>query len=178
MGLLYTKIAELFKTKHKILMIGLDGVGKTTILHRMKTGELVETIPTIGFNVETVVCNNISLTVWDVGGGDKIRELWGQYLVESSAVIFVVNATDHERINEVREGISRVFSIEESSAGVCLLILLNKQDQPNAMNSSELTESLKLNDLKDRKWHIQPTTAITGAGILEGLEWLSKNLKN
>ena len=59
--------------------VGLDAAGKTTILYKMKLGEIVTTIPTIGFNVETVEYKNISFTVWDVGGQDKIRPLWRHY---------------------------------------------------------------------------------------------------
>jgi len=54
-------------------MVGLDAAGKTTILYKLKLGEIVTTIPTIGFNVETVEYKNISFTVWDVGGQDKVR---------------------------------------------------------------------------------------------------------
>ena len=64
------------KEERRILMVGLDAAGKTTILYKLKLGEVVTTIPTIGFNVETVEYKNISFTVWDVGGQDKIRTLW------------------------------------------------------------------------------------------------------
>ena len=67
------------KKDMRILMVGLDAAGKTTILYKLKLGEVVTTIPTIGFNVETVEYKNISFTVWDVGGQDKIRNLWRHY---------------------------------------------------------------------------------------------------
>jgi len=67
------------KKEMRILMVGLDAAGKTTILYKLKLGEVVTTIPTIGFNVETVEYKNISFTVWDVGGQDKIRPLWRHY---------------------------------------------------------------------------------------------------
>eukprot|EP00834_Sanchytrium_tribonematis_P006089 NODE_418_length_7796_cov_0.461868.p10 type:complete len:101 gc:universal NODE_418_length_7796_cov_0.461868:871-569(-) len=78
MGLSFSKLFEgLFgKKEMRILMVGLDAAGKTTILYKLKLGEIVTTIPTIGFNVETVEYKNISFTVWDVGGQDKIRPLW------------------------------------------------------------------------------------------------------
>ncbi|EFA80854.1 ADP-ribosylation factor-related protein [Heterostelium album PN500] len=178
MGLLFTKIAELFdpKTNHRILMIGLDGAGKTTLLYRLKVGEVVTTIPTIGFNVETIEYKNINFNVWDVGGQYKIRTLWRHYYQNSTAIIFVIDATDYERVSEVQEEIAKLTT-EESLSGTTLLLFLNKQDQPNAMNSAQLIEQLRLNDIKDRKWYIQPTTATTGAGIFEGLDWLSKSLK-
>lgn len=60
----------------RILMIGLDNAGKTTLLYKMRLGEVQNTIPTIGFNVETVEYKNLTLTVWDIGGQEKIRQLW------------------------------------------------------------------------------------------------------
>ena len=73
------------KQEMRILMVGLDAAGKTTILYKLKLGEVVTTIPTIGFNVETVEYKNISFTVWDVGGQDKIRPLWRHYYQNTQA---------------------------------------------------------------------------------------------
>ena len=67
--------------------VGLDAAGKTTILYKLKLGEVVTTIPTIGFNVETVEYKNISFTVWDVGGQDKIRPLWRHYFQNTQVSI-------------------------------------------------------------------------------------------
>ena len=76
-----------------IFKVGLDAAGKTTILYKLKLGEVVTTIPTIGFNVETVEYKNISFTVWDVGGQDKIRPLWRHYYQNTQGIIFVVDST-------------------------------------------------------------------------------------
>merc|ERR1712029_1002107 len=70
----------------RILMVGLDAAGKTTILYKLKLGEVVNTIPTIGFNVETVEYKNISFNVWDVGGQDKIRLLWRHYYTNTQGL--------------------------------------------------------------------------------------------
>jgi ADP-ribosylation factor protein 1 len=82
MGLTFTKLfSRLFAKKEmRILMVGLDAAGKTTILYKLKLGEIVTTIPTIGFNVETVEYKNISFTVWDVGGQDKVWRLYALHL--------------------------------------------------------------------------------------------------
>ncbi|EFA75565.1 hypothetical protein PPL_11070 [Heterostelium album PN500] len=171
MGLLYTKIVELYQPKHNILMLGLDGAGKyLLILFYFKTKTtIVFNIEILGevnilFTtcVETVEYKNLSFTSWDIGGQKKVCDLWRHYFYNTSAVVFVLDATDHERINDVQEAISSLIS-EESLMGVSLLILLNKQDKPNAMNPEQLIETLNLNDIKDRKWYVQPTTAITGA---------------
>lgn len=81
MGSLFSKVWERFVgTKEmRILMVGPDAAGKTTILYKMKLGEVVNTVPTIGFNVETVEYKNIFFNVWDLGGQDKIRLLWRHY---------------------------------------------------------------------------------------------------
>eukprot|EP01069_Polyplicarium_translucidae_P009608 Polyplicarium_translucidae@DN3329_c1_g1_i8.p2 len=87
----------------RILMVGLDAAGKTTILYKLKLGEVVTTIPTIGFNVETVEYKNISFIVWDVGGQVKIRKLWRHYYSNSRGLIFVIDSNDRDRIDEARE---------------------------------------------------------------------------
>merc|ERR1712228_976404 len=89
------------KQEAGVLMIGLDAAGKTTILYKLKLGDVVTTIPTVGFNVETVEYKNISFTVWDVGGQDKIRPLWRHYYQNTQAVIFVVDSSDKERIDGI-----------------------------------------------------------------------------
>merc|ERR1711907_45124 len=90
-------------------MVGLDAAGKTTILYKLKLGEVVTTIPTIGFNVETVEYKNISFTVWDVGGQDKIRPLWRHYYQNTQGIIFVVDSNDRERVGEAKDELNRVM---------------------------------------------------------------------
>ncbi|XP_034559035.1 ADP-ribosylation factor 1 [Notolabrus celidotus] len=168
----------LFKMKKdmRILMVGLDAAGKTTILYKLKLGEIVTTIPTIGFNVETVEYKNISFTVWDVGGQDKIRPLWRHYFQNTQGLIFVVDSNDRERIAEAREELMRMLA-EEELRDALLLLFANKQDLPNAMSASELTDKLGLHTLRDRQWYIQATCATTGQGLCEGLDWFSTELK-
>ena len=77
-------------------MLGLDAAGKTTILYRLQLGEDVHSIPTIGFNVETVNYKNISFTIWDVGGQDRLRKLWRHYYKDNDALIFVIDSADRD----------------------------------------------------------------------------------
>ncbi|KAG5437014.1 hypothetical protein PCANB_001290 [Pneumocystis canis] len=178
MGLSISKIFQgLFgKKEMRILMVGLDAAGKTTILYKLKLGEIVTTIPTIGFNVETVEYKNISFTVWDVGGQDKIRPLWRHYFQNTQGIIFVVDSNDRERVSEAREELTRMLS-EDELRDALLLVFANKQDLPNAMNAAEITEKLSLPALRHRNWYIQATCATSGDGLYEGLDWLSCNLK-
>lgn len=114
------------KRDMRILMVGLDAAGKTTILYKLKLGEIVTTIPTIGFNVETVEYKNISFTVWDVGGQDKIRPLWRHYFQNTQGLIFVVDSNDRERVGEARDELHRMLQEDELRDAV-LLIFANKQ---------------------------------------------------
>merc|ERR1719160_428993 len=159
----------------RILMVGLDAAGKTTLLFKMKLGEVVTTIPTIGFNVETVEYQNISFTVWDIGGQDKIRKLWRHYCQGSQGLIFVIDSSDRDRIQDAREEMSKMLADEEMKDAV-LLVFANKQDLPNAMTTAEVSEKLGLQSVRDRPWFVQAACATTGDGLYEGLDWLSRTL--
>merc|ERR1712097_92081 len=110
---------------------------------KLKLGEVVTTIPTIGFNVETVEYKNISFTVWDVGGQDKIRPLWRHYFTNTQGLIFVIDSNDRERIGEAREELNRMLN-EDELRDALLLVFANKQDLPDAMSAADVTEKLNL----------------------------------
>jgi len=177
MGGFLASLFDGFGTKDmRILMIGLDAAGKTTVLYKLKLGEIVTTIPTIGFNVETVKYKNINFTVWDVGGQDKIRALWRHYYNNTEGIIFVVDSNDRERINEAALELQKVLR-EDELRDATLLVLANKQDLPNAMSVAEVTDKLGLHSLRSRQWYIQAACATSGDGLYEGLDWLSQALK-
>ncbi|KAJ1734718.1 Arf GTPase arf1 [Coemansia biformis] len=178
MGISFSSLFQgLFgKKEMRILMVGLDAAGKTTILYKLKLGEIVTTIPTIGFNVETVEYKNISFTVWDVGGQDKIRPLWRHYFQNTQGIIFVVDSNDRDRISEARDELQRMIGEDELRDAI-LLVFANKQDLPNAMTNEEIVDLLNLGTLRHRDWFIQKTCATSGDGLYEGLDWLSSNLK-
>jgi len=155
MGLTFSKLFDKLwgKKEMRILMVGLDAAGKTTILYKLKLGEIVTTIPTIGmyylwlllrslatvsdgadicvvgFNVETVEYKNIQFTVWDVGGQDKIRPLWRHYFQNTQGIIFVVDSNDRDRVVEAREELQRMLN-EDELRDALLLVFANKQDLP------------------------------------------------
>jgi len=185
MGGAFSKVwSKLFSKKEmRILMVGLDAAGKTTILFKLKLGDVVTTIPTVGFNVETVEYKNISFTVWDVGGQDKIRPLWRHYYQNTQAIIFVVDSNDRERIddsrdyeNSAKDELHRMLAEDELRDAV-LLVFANKQDLPGAMKVSDVTERLGLNKIRNRQWYIQGSSAPNGDGLYEGLDWLTQVLE-
>ncbi|CAH8503318.1 unnamed protein product [Schistosoma turkestanicum] len=172
MGKLFSK---LFGSKEmRILMLGLDAAGKTTILYRLKLGSSVSTIPTVGFNVETVTYKNVRFNVWDVGGQEKIRPLWRHYFTGSQGLIFVVDSSDRDRIEEARQELHRIATDREMQDAV-ILVFANKQDLPNVMKPNEIQERLMLARLHGHVWYVQPSIATTGEGLYEGLTWLNAN---
>ena len=164
------------KKERRILMIGLDAAGKTTMLYKLRLGEIVTTIPTIGFNVETVEYKDINFTCWDVGGPDKIRPLWRHYYQNTDAIIFVVDSNDRERMPDFREEMQKQLA-EEELRNATILIIANKQDLPNAANVDEVAEILQLDRLRNHLWAIQGAIATSGQGLYEALDWLSAALK-
>ncbi|KFO78675.1 ADP-ribosylation factor 5, partial [Cuculus canorus] len=128
-----------------------------------------------GFNVETVEYKNICFTVWDVGGQDKIRPLWRHYFQNTQGLIFVVDSNDRERVQESAEELQKMLQEDELRDAV-LLVFANKQDMPNAMAVSELTDKLGLQMLRSRTWYVQATCATQGTGLYDGLDWLSHEL--
>lgn len=165
---MFAKIAG--KQEVRILMVGLDAAGKTTILYRLKLGEVVSTIPTIGFNVETIEYKNLKFTVWDVGGQARIRPLWRHYYQNTQALIFVVDSNDRvpARIERAREELHRMLQ-EEELRDCYLLVFANKQDMPEAMTLNEVTEAMDLKSLRGRDWYVQACCAKTGEGLFDGL---------
>ncbi|KAJ1666724.1 Arf GTPase arl1 [Coemansia sp. RSA 1646] len=160
----------------RILVLGLDGAGKTTILYRMQIGEVVSTIPTIGFNVETVTYKNIKFQVWDLGGQTSIRPYWRCYYANTDAVIYVVDSSDRDRIGTSRDELASMLG-EEELRDAALLVLANKQDMKGAMSSAEVSDALGLPRLKNRQWTIFKTNALKGEGLNDAMDWLVNAIK-
>jgi len=180
MGSFLTKISELFSNfgnskTNKILMLGLDNAGKTTILYRLKLNTFINTIPTIGFNVEQVDYKNIHMLIWDTSGRTAMRKFWKHYFEQTDAIIFVIDVSDSERMEDVKEQFHSLMK-EEQLKDASLLIFANKMDLVN-IPIPKLVEELGLNEL-NRKWNIQGSIATTGEGLYLGLDWLSCDLKN
>lgn len=135
----------------------------------------MSSIPTVGFNVETVEYKNINCTVWDIGGQDKIRRLWNHYYDGTHGVIFVVDSNDVDRIDKARDEIHKMIN-NEMLRDAALLVYANKQDMPNAVSAAELSDKLGLNHLRGHRWYIQPCSATAGQGLFEGLDWLTKSM--
>lgn len=177
MGILFTKLWRLFNhQEHKVIIVGLDNAGKTTILYQFSMNEVVHTSPTIGSNVEEIVVNNTHFLMWDIGGQESLRSSWNTYYTNTEFVIVVVDSTDRERISVTKEELYRMLAHEDlRKAG--LLIFANKQDVKGCMSVAEISQSLQLTSVKDHQWHIQACCALTGEGLCQGLEWMMSRLR-
>lgn len=170
-GLIWSAFKRLLGGReYRILILGLDGAGKTTILYRLQIGEVVKTIPTIGFNVETVTYKNVQFQVWDLGGQSSIRPYWRCYYTNADAIIYVVDSADKERMGISKKELTEMLN-EEELKGVPLLVFANKQDLKGiSVSATEVTENLGL-PVKDREWIVQPASALKNEGLKEGLDW-------
>lgn len=178
MGLL--TIIKKVKAKEKemrLLMVGLDNAGKTTIVKRLN-GEDISTIsPTLGFNIKTMEFRGYKLNIWDVGGQKTLRPYWRNYYEKTDGLIWAVDSADLARLGDCRAELKNLLQ-EERLMGATLLVLANKQDIPSALTLQQIEEALGLRDIAKRHWRIVACSAHTGEGLLEGFEWIVKDISS
>ncbi|XP_069093570.1 putative ADP-ribosylation factor-like protein 5C [Lissotriton helveticus] len=176
MGQLFSRLMAIFgNQEHKVIIVGLDNAGKTTILYQFLMNEVVHTSPTIGSNVEEIILKNTHFLMWDIGGQEALRSTWTTYYSNTEFVILVVDSTDRERLTVTREELYRMLAHEDLQ-NAAVLIFANKQDVKNSMSTSEISKYLTLSGIKDHPWHIQACCALTGEGLPAGLEWMKSRL--
>ncbi|KAM8905180.1 ADP-ribosylation factor-like protein 11 isoform 1-T2 [Spinachia spinachia] len=161
----------------QVVLMGLDLAGKSTLLARLLTGQVVETSPTVGFNVGSLELDKkTSLTVWDVGGQKSMRANWRYYLDDCKALVFVVDSSDPARLPEAQKVLKKVLN-EEKLRGVPLMVLANKKDLADSMTIREISNQLDLQSHDDRLWEIQACSALKGLGLLQAFMSISKLIK-
>merc|ERR1719362_940716 len=175
MGFMISRVFDKFfggaQEECGILMVGLDAAGKTTILYKLKLGEVQNTRPTIGFNVESVKYKNVLFNVWDVGGQSKLRALWRHYYKGVGGVIFVIDSADSDRFGEAQKELAGMLK-DELLKDVVVLVLANKQDLPKAASPSEVSDEMGLRTF-NQKWKVQGCCGTSGDGLFDGLDWLA-----
>ncbi|CAD5118162.1 DgyrCDS6895 [Dimorphilus gyrociliatus] len=159
----------------RILLLGLDNAGKTTLLKKLASEDVSHITPTHGFNIKSVSSNGFKLNVWDIGGQRKIRPYWRNYFENTDVLIYVIDSSDRKRLDETGVELRELFD-EEKLAGVPVVVYANKQDLFDAAPPDEISDSLELLSLRDRAWHIQACSALTGEGVTEGMEWAMKTV--
>ncbi|CAD7090375.1 unnamed protein product [Hermetia illucens] len=178
MGLLslLRKIRPNPEKEARILLLGLDNAGKTTLLKQLASEEVTQVTPTAGFNIKSVAAEGVKLNVWDIGGQSKIRPYWKNYFDNTDVLIYVIDCTDHTRLSETGNELMEILE-DERLKGVPLLVFANKQDVASAMSASQVAENIGLINLEGRTWQIQACTAINGTGVKEGMDWVCQNIK-
>lgn len=132
----------------------------------------------VGFNVETVTpAPGINFTVWDIGGQHQIRSLYAHYYDKTDGLLFVVDSADRDRIQEARDELFGIIN-HSHMLSIPIVVLANKMDLPTAMKPSELIEQLNLHSISRQRWFVQSACALTGDGIIEGMQQLSNMIKD
>jgi small GTP-binding protein len=193
-----------FVPERRVLLLGLQASGKTALLECMKvhittkhkqvsslslgsehsdkpgisSSKLAALTPTVGLNVARLPTGRERLLVWDLGGAEGLRPIWARYVSEAEALVWVVDSSDPENMEESRRCLHQVLATEHLSRAP-LLVYANKQDLDGAIDAVRTSLALDLlSDAELRPQCVQPSSAKTGAGVLEGLEWLVQWLRN
>lgn len=178
MGFFISKVIDFFsrsKNNFKIIILGIQNAGKTTILYRLSIGQLIKTTPTIGSNVEEISYNNVKFQAWDLGGQESMRSVWDVYFLNTDAVIYVIDSNDVDNYDESRTQFLKLLQNDNLKSAV-ILIFANKQDIITSKRVEELIQIYNLDKIKDHIWHIQSCSAETGEGLINGIKWLSDQL--
>lgn len=113
----------------------------------------------------------LTCLIQDLGGQTSIRPYWRCYYANTAAVIFVIDSTDIDRLSTASEELAAMLN-EDELKDAALLVFANKQDQPGAKGAGEISEALRLGELRDRNWSIVACSAVDGSGVDEGMDWL------
>ncbi|XP_035798641.2 ADP-ribosylation factor-like protein 13B isoform X1 [Amphiprion ocellaris] len=170
--------------KVTLVMVGLDNAGKTATVRGIQGENPQDVAPTVGFSKVDLKQGKFEVTIFDLGGGKRIRGIWKNYYSESHGVVFVVDSSDVQRIQETRETMAEVLQ-HPRIAGKPVLVLANKQDQEGALAEADIIENLSLEKLVNENkclCQIEPCSAVIGYGkkvdksIKKGLNWLLSNI--
>jgi len=170
-----TEMVSIQKSTAKLFIFGLDRAGKTTILNRINDNSFIQTTPTLNVNILQILLNNLQIVCFDVAGQKRFRESWRKFMDATNGLIFVIDSSDYQRINEAREELWRVLEFDEAQ-GLPLLILSNKVDLTSHVTLADVVKGLHLNELQNREYRLLETSALNNIGIEEGFSWISKQI--
>ncbi|XKL66306.1 hypothetical protein PGB90_009726 [Kerria lacca] len=182
MGLLDKLIGAfgLKKKEARILVLGLNNSGKSTLLNQLKNEDskiISEVVPTVGFNVEKFKNQNVGFTAFDMSGQGRYRELWENYYKDCEGIIFVIDSSDKLRLAVVKDELDLLIQHPDIVAKcIPILFLANKKDLRDGMSSIKIASSLHLERIQDKPWHICTTNALSGEGLQEGIQWLTQQI--
>ncbi|OJD30117.1 adp-ribosylation factor family protein [Diplodia corticola] len=169
--------ARLKDKEMRILMLGLDNAGKTTIVKKIMNEDVNSVSPTLGFIIKTIEYEGYKLNIWDVGGQKTLRTYWKNYFEKTDTLIWVVDSTDRERTDDCRRELKGLL-LEERLMGASLLVFKNKSDVPGSMSDDEIRQGLELDSIATHKWTIMACSGMTGQNLEEGLRWVIQDARD
>ena len=152
-------------------MLGFEAAGKASILYQMKIGKLIESIRTIDYNYKVIDYKGLNITFLDYYDHFRVK----LFYEISDGIIFVVDSNEKETFEIARDILLECLN-DERLKDAAFLIFANKQDLNGAISPNELTKILEIEKIKNRKWFVQGSSAVSGQGIKEGLNWLIDTL--
>mmetsp|Transcript_32387 Transcript_32387/g.104582 ORF Transcript_32387/g.104582 Transcript_32387/m.104582 type:complete len:191 (-) Transcript_32387:324-896(-) len=163
-------------TKARILCVGLDNSGKSTIINFLKPKKTApgDVVPTVGFSVDEFTRNGLTFTVFDMSGQGRYRNLWEHYYKEVGGIIFCIDSTDKLRMCVAKDELESLLAHAEIKEGVPVLFFANKMDLPTAATPVDCVQALQLDAITDKPWHIAASNALTGHGLDAGIAWLAE----
>ena len=164
------------KANGKLLFIGLDNAGKTTVVQCLLGGNPYSVAPTRGFTTTEIKFDKSKYDIIDLGGQLSVRVRWSDYFDGVSGIIWVIDSSDKRRMYENGRELASLLQ-EDRIIGVPILFLANKQDLATAAPASEITVDLELHSIRNHDWRIQGCSAIGNQGIKEGIDWLLDSIK-
>ena len=170
----------LLKREARLVVIGLDNSGKTTLVNHLRPARLAsfEVVPTVGLAIESFDHGKLRLTVVDMSGASTYRGLWETYYRGCQAIVFVVDASDKIRLCVAKDELDAMLAHADVRGGQApVLVFANKSDLPGAVDPSECSLILGLPAISDRAWQIQASNALSGEGVGEGVQWLTQQLE-
>jgi len=164
--------------KNKLIVVGLDNSGKSTILAWLKPKKAVtqDVVPTVGFAVEEFSKNGLTFTAFDMSGQGRYRNLWEHYYKECGGIIFTIDSTDKIRMCVAKDELESLLKHDDLPPDVPILFFANKMDRPDALSAVDCVQSLELDKITDKAWHIASSNALTGEGLEEGIQWLAAQM--